>query len=134
MGRFKYGVLVPRMVKEAYEIDKKNGNSLWHDAIKKEIDALMSMNTFERLSKGKGNSAVPKDAQFAPLRMIFDVKQDLCRKARLVIGGHVVDSTDYDTFAPNMKGLAPDYSCSLLQQISLRFSQETKGIHTSMPR
>ena len=33
----KYGVHMPKSVKEAYEIDKENGNTLWADAIKKEM-------------------------------------------------------------------------------------------------
>ena len=37
---------------------------------------------------------VGKDYQYAPLTMIFDIKQeDFCQKARLVAGGHVVDSS-----------------------------------------
>ena len=34
---FKFGIEVPSTVKEAYEIDKRNGNILWADAIKKEM-------------------------------------------------------------------------------------------------
>ena len=34
--------------------------------------------------------------QFSPLRIIFDVKVYLRRKSRLVIGGHVVDSSEHD--------------------------------------
>ena len=42
----------------------------------------------------------PKDFQFAPLQMIFDVKQeDLRRKARLVAGGHVVESSMWESYA-----------------------------------
>ena len=33
----QYGVHMPKSVKEAYEIDKENGNTLWVDAIKKEM-------------------------------------------------------------------------------------------------
>ena len=32
-GTYKYGVRVPRNVKEALEIDAENGNTLWTDAI-----------------------------------------------------------------------------------------------------
>ena len=34
-----------------------------------------------------------KEFKLAPLRMIFDAKVDLRRKARIVIGGHVVQSS-----------------------------------------
>ena len=35
--KHKYGITVPNIVKEAIEIDKKNGNTLWWDAIMKEM-------------------------------------------------------------------------------------------------
>ena len=37
------------------------------------------------------------------LRMIFDVKQGLRRKARLVIGGHMVDSSVHEVYVSAMK-------------------------------
>ena len=47
-----------------------------------------------------------KGFQFAPLRMIFDVKVYLRRKARLVIGGHVVDSTGHEVYASTIKSVS----------------------------
>ena len=35
--------------------------------------------------------------------MIFAVKADLCRKARLVIGGHIIDASMYDFYASTVK-------------------------------
>jgi len=101
----KYGIRVPRNAKEALEFDEENGNTLWRDAILKELKALMEMEVFEkfpcsvRQARGKG-------FQFAPLRMIFDVKVDLRRKARLVIGGHVVDSSGHEVYASTMKSVS----------------------------
>jgi hypothetical protein len=43
---FKFGSQVPRNVKEAYELDAKNGNTKWQDAMKEEIDALLMFITF----------------------------------------------------------------------------------------
>ena len=34
-----------------------------------------------------------------PLHMVFDVKMDFTRKARLVAGGHVTDATDNMTYS-----------------------------------
>ncbi len=34
---YKFGIEVPSTVKGAYEIDKRNGNTLWADVIKKEM-------------------------------------------------------------------------------------------------
>ena len=49
------------------------------------------------------HKARAKGYQFAPLRMIFDVKVDLSRKARLVTGCHVVDSSGNEVYARNIK-------------------------------
>ena len=43
---FKFGLQVPRNVKEAYEFRVKNGNTKWQDAMKEEIDALLMFITF----------------------------------------------------------------------------------------
>ena len=47
-----------------------------------------------------------KGFQFAPLRMIFDVKVDLRRKARLVIGGNVINSTGHEVYESTMKSVS----------------------------
>ena len=115
MGTFKYGVYVPRTIEDALSMDSKNNDTSWEDAIKKEIDALQGYGTFKVVSKGK-ERGVKESHQYAPLRMIFDVKQCGRRKARLVIGGHVVDSGHMDTFASNMKAI----SAKLLMLIAAR--------------
>ena len=86
----KYSIRVPSNAKEAAQFDKDNGNSLWENAILKGLEVLMSMSVFRKLPSSL-RKAKAKGYQFAPLRMIFDVKVDLRRKTRLVIGGHVVD-------------------------------------------
>jgi len=85
----KYGVEIPRNVAHAYELDALHGNTLWQDAIKKGISSLLDLNCFKFHDPGYKPS---QDFQFAPLTMIFDVKQCGHRKARLVAGGHVVKS------------------------------------------
>ena len=71
----------------------------------KELEALMSMDVFEKfpssLRKARGWGF-----HFAPLRMIFDVKVDLRRKARLVIGGHIVDSSGHEVYASTIKSVS----------------------------
>jgi hypothetical protein len=93
MGTLKYGIRVPRNVKQALLMDQENGNTHWHDAIKKEMDALLERGVFKKVSDKK--AILTSAYQFAPLRCIFDVKQDLRRKARLVTGGHVADASDH---------------------------------------
>jgi hypothetical protein len=43
---------------------------------------------------------------WAPLRMLFVVKQDGRRKARLIIGGHVLDSENMDCYASVTKSIS----------------------------
>ena len=45
--------------------------------------------------------------QYTPMHMIFDVKkQRLQHKARLVVGGHVVDSTKHTTYSSTIKDVS----------------------------
>lgn len=36
----KYGVEIPNSVEHCYQLDKKNGNTLWRDALKREMKNL----------------------------------------------------------------------------------------------
>ena len=101
--QLKYGVAVPRNVAQAYEFDKLNGNTFWADAIKKELDSLISLECFEFHPTGFNPGA---DYQWTSLTVIFDVKQDLRRKARLVAGGHLVDSLDNNVYSSTVKGIS----------------------------
>ena len=47
-----------------------------------------------------------KGFQFAPLWMIFDIKVYLRRNSRLVIGGHVVNSSGHEVYASTMKSVS----------------------------
>ena len=97
-----FGIKIPRTVEEALRFDKENGNTLWADAIAKEITSLLKYNVFE-FHNEKHHFPKSEGWQYAPLRMIFNVKHDLRRKARLVIGGHVTDAEMYDCYAATIK-------------------------------
>ena len=101
--QIKYGVQVPQTVKQAYELDKINGNTLWADAIKKEVDTLLAMKCFAFHSPDYKPSS---DFQFAKLSMILEVKQDGRRKARLVAGGHTVDPMGVNSRSTVVKGIS----------------------------
>ena len=87
-----YGLEVPHNVSEALELDRRNGNHRWAKAIHKQMQGLQDHQSFSFLNPGE---AAPAGNQFAPLKMIFTVKQDLRCKARLVIGGHIIDSSKH---------------------------------------
>ena len=94
--KFKHGIQVPRNLREARELDRINGNNLWEEAIKKEIDQLRQYEVFKKLPKGK---SAPKGYTFVPLHITFDVKFDLRRKARMVAGGNFTDPGYEDVFS-----------------------------------
>ena len=105
--RIKYGVEVPITAEETFALDKKNGNTLWEDAIAKEVDALMKKRTlnFPRNNDQRMQMAMDIKShsyQYAATWIIFDVKPCGKRKSRLVIGGHMVDSGDSDKFCTHM--------------------------------
>ena len=101
---FKFGIQVPRTCKEAFDIDKANGDSTWSDAIKKEMDALEELDCFEFHPAGYHPGS---DYQSTRLHMIFDVKADtLRRKARLVAGGHLVDALGVDVYSSTVKSIS----------------------------
>ena len=78
----KYCMKIPTSITEAYDIDKENGNILWREAIKREMENVSV--AFEVLEDGKRPSAANKQV---PLHMIFDIKMDFTRKTRLVEEG-----------------------------------------------
>ena len=80
----KFGIVVPSTIVEARELDASNGNQLWEKAIKKELDKVKI--AFELLDDAEGP---PIGSKLINCHLIFDVKMDLTRKARLVAGGHL---------------------------------------------
>jgi hypothetical protein len=44
--KYKFGIQVPKGIKNAIDLDKKNGNQLWQEAIKTELKQLTDYQTF----------------------------------------------------------------------------------------
>jgi len=78
---YKYGFRLPRSSKEALEIDKSAGNTLWADAIHKEMCKIEKFNVF------KEASSIPAGYERLRCMLIFDIKLDGTHKARLVADG-----------------------------------------------
>jgi hypothetical protein len=72
---YKFGIQVPNGIKNAIDLDKKNGNQLWQVAIRTELKQLQGRIFRQAIKK-------------IPNHIVFDVKLDLRHKARLVIGGN----------------------------------------------
>jgi hypothetical protein len=80
----KFGIQVPKGIKNAIDLDKNNGNQLWQEAIKTYLKQLTDYQTFIVLDSGED---IPTCYQKMPYHMGFDVKYDLIHNARLVAGG-----------------------------------------------
>ena len=90
----KFGIRIPKTVKEALEIDKATGINFWELAIQKEMANVRiafekGAHTVEEMRDGK----VLPGYQEIGCHMIFDIKMDgnFTRKARFVAGGHTTD-------------------------------------------
>ena len=81
----KFGIRLPHSVKEALAIDKENGDTMWWDAICKEMKNVRV--AFEEYD-GDINDLV--GYKKLDMHMIFDIKmgENFRRKARLVADGH----------------------------------------------
>jgi hypothetical protein len=90
----KYGIRLPKDIKEAYELDRESGTDYWHQAIVKEMTNNAS--AFQFLEPEEN---IPIGSTWIPSHMIFDVKVDLTRKARFVAGGHWTDPPTHITYS-----------------------------------
>ena len=93
----KFGIKVPKSAKEAYALDRANGNTLWADAIAEEMKKV-------RVAFDLYEDSVNKLVGYSKLttHLIFDIKmsENFRRKARLVADGHKTDppaSVTYST-------------------------------------
>ena len=92
--RMNFSVKVPLTAEEAIALDKQNGNTLWHDAIEKEMKNLRIAS--EVLDK---DASVPVGYKEIMCHLIFEVKMNLTRKARYVAGGHLTNPPSLMTYA-----------------------------------
>jgi hypothetical protein len=82
----------------------RNGNTYWADSIKKEVDDLIELDSFEFKEAGYDPG---EGWQRTTLHMVFDVKQDLRRKSRLVAGGHLVELlNDTPVYSSTVKSIS----------------------------
>ena len=96
--KYKFGYEVPRDYKDALRIDAENGNTLFQDAVKLELAQIDEYKTFIDKGKAKldrkGRVLNPPGPDFQKIRchLVFDVKHDGRRKARLVADGHLTET------------------------------------------
>ena len=92
---YKFGIQIPRNVKEAFALDAKNGNTKWQDAMQDEITSHYDYDTY----KDHGTIKFLDGYKRICVHFVFDVKHDLRHKARLVAGGHLTDPTTEGTYS-----------------------------------
>jgi hypothetical protein len=124
---YKFGIRVPDNAAHALQLDKENGNTYWRDAINKELAEIDQYDTFHLAPDGD----LPEGYKRIPYMIVFDVKFDLRRKARLVAGGHRTDPPPEDVYSGvvmidsvrlalflgvlnNLKTCAADVGCAFL--------------------
>ena len=79
----KFGLRVPKNVAECEAINKENGNTLWMDTVRKEMEAV------HIVFKIIGEDEPLPGYQEIPCHLIFTIKmEDFRRKARYIAGGH----------------------------------------------
>lgn len=89
-----YGVEVPRTVEEAYILDEKNGNTLWREAIAKEMANCRI--AFEILDNGEN---MDPGRIFLECYCVFTCKMDFTRKCRFVANGAKTPDLNGSTYA-----------------------------------
>ncbi len=92
--KMKYGIELPSTVQEAYAIDEKNGNRVWRDAIIKEMNNVRI--AFDIKDE---EQQTPVGYIEIETMMVFDVKMDFTRKARLVARGDKTPEPSKSTYA-----------------------------------
>ena len=93
----KFGIRIPKSVKEAKELDQQNGNTLWWDAILKEMaNVRIAFELFEGEEKD-----IPPGYQQVKCHIVFDIKmgENFRRKARMVAGGHTTETPAVLTYS-----------------------------------
>ncbi len=83
--KYMFGVQVPVGIKQALRLDRENGNTLWEDAVRKELNQLNECKTFRVLDE---REQPPEGCLQIPYHIVFATKFDLRRKARLVASGN----------------------------------------------
>ena len=76
---------MPRSMEQAYKLDEENKNTLWQDAVAKEMHHVLPAFSDPGISI---DEVKKKLIEYQGIRchLIFDIKMDFTRKARFVAG------------------------------------------------
>jgi hypothetical protein len=100
---WRFGICLPKSVKEALEIDRTTNTDFWRKAINKEMakvkvawathDGCMPQQVRE------GNIPDLTGFQEIGCHIIFDIKMDFTRKAQFVAGRHTTEAPSSITYS-----------------------------------
>ena len=90
----KFGLELPKSVQRALEIDRETGTKYWEDAIRKEVGTVLP--ALEVKDRGDCH---PVGSTLIDLTIVFDVKMDFTRKARICARGDQTDPPSSITYA-----------------------------------
>ena len=79
----KMGITVPRSIEQAYKLDEENNNTLWQDAVAKEMRHVLSASSDPSISIEEVKEKLV-GYQRIRCHLIFDMKMDFTRKARFL--------------------------------------------------
>ena len=95
VAKYQFGVEIPRNSKHADELDRINGNNLWAEATKKEMDSIRKHEVFRLVTQDDDL----REYKRIPYQVIYAAKHDQRRKARIVAGGHMTDPPAEDVYS-----------------------------------
>ena len=99
----KFGIRLPKDVKEAMEIDRIKGKYLWHKSVNKEVSKVKvawkadEKFTPEQIRSQKTNKYI--GFQEIGCHLIFYVKMNFTRKSRFVAGVHTTEAPSVITYS-----------------------------------
>ena len=92
----KNGIQIPKSAKETLEIDNRNGNTLWWDALMK---AMKNVKPAFEINEGRVDDLI--GYQKIKCHIVWDIKlcENFRRKARLVASRHTTDTQSSITYS-----------------------------------
>ena len=94
-NKYKYDIKFTTGYVQVIELDKENGNTLWQDALEKEVGQIKYFNAFKAM-KVWGGGGSPKGYQRIPFKLVFDFKFYLISKYSMISGGRHTEDPNQD--------------------------------------
>jgi hypothetical protein len=89
--KYKFGIQVHKGIKNAIDLDKKNENQLWQEAIKTELKQLTDYQKFIVLDSGED---IPTGYHKIPCHLVFDVNlAQYCRSNIAVVVARILKNS-----------------------------------------